>query len=92
MKVPAVIRTYCPRCNAHTEHVTRIFKRRRPRNLSWGQRQMEKLERGYGSSPRGRLRRPAKTTKKQVVMLKCKVCGYTIVRKGIRISKLEIAR
>ncbi|MEM1559609.1 MAG: 50S ribosomal protein L44, partial [Candidatus Bathyarchaeia archaeon] len=35
-------------------------------------------------------RKHAKTTKKQVILLSCVKCGYTLHRLGVRLSKLEV--
>ncbi len=91
MKVPKTLRVYCPKCKTHTEHTIKIYKKGKSRALSWGQRQHEKLLKGYGGSPRGK-QRTVKTTKKQVLMLTCKDCGYTMVRKGVRLKKIEVEK
>ncbi len=91
MKMPKELKTYCPRCKTHTEHTVKIFKKGKSRITSWGERQHKKLLKGYGGSPRGK-QRTVKTTKKQSMMLKCKKCSYTVVRKGVRLKKAEIAR
>ncbi len=59
--------------------------------MSWGERQHKKLLRGYGGAPRGK-QRTVKRTKKQAMMLTCKVCGYTLVRRGVRLKKVELKR
>ncbi|RLI37628.1 50S ribosomal protein L44e, partial [Candidatus Bathyarchaeota archaeon] len=53
-------------------------------------RRHEWRKKGYGGQKYPRQRRFAKTTKKQTLKLKCKVCGYIIHREGIRLSKLVI--
>jgi large subunit ribosomal protein L44e len=35
-------------------------------------------------------RRKAKTTTKQLLKLKCRNCGYTLDRLGVRLRKLEL--
>ena len=90
MKVPGVIVTYCPRCNAHTEHSVSLYKKGKDRRLAWGARRHEWEKKGYGGQKEPELKRTAKTTKKQTLKLKCKVCGHVIMREGVRLKKLEI--
>ena len=47
--------------------------------------------RGYGGQKYPLQREFAKTTKKQTLKLKCKVCGYMRHKDGIRLRKLVIA-
>ncbi len=89
LKAPTALRVYCRRCNKHTEHTVKKPSKGKPRNMSWGQRQLERKRRGYGGEPRGRLRRKAKTTKKGVLLLVCKVCGMKKTRVVGRVTRLE---
>ncbi len=90
MKVPKEIRTYCPRDRRHTVHTVSIYKRGKERSMSLGARRHAEDKKGYGGQKFPELVRTAKTTKKQTLKLKCKECGYTIVREGIRLRKMEI--
>jgi len=90
MKVPREIRTYCPRCRKHTVHTVTLYKPGKRRTLAAGQRRYLAKLKGYGSKRKPEQKRTAKVTKKQVLKLKCKECGYTRHREGIRIRKLEI--
>ncbi len=92
MKVPSVIKTYCPRCNKHREHKVSLYKPGKARKLSWGIRQLERKRKGYGGEPRGKLRRKAKTKKKIVLVLECTVCGRKSLRSLGRMLKVEIKR
>ena len=49
MKVPGSVRTYCPKCKAHTTHKVKIstYKARRGRKTAWGNRQHERKLKGY---------------------------------------------
>ncbi|MEM2905905.1 MAG: 50S ribosomal protein L44e [Candidatus Bathyarchaeia archaeon] len=91
MNVPKAITTYCPKCRKHTEHTVSLYKQGRQRALSAGAVRHEKDLRGYGGQKFPEQRRTAKTTKKQTLRLKCRTCGYTLERLGIRLRKLEIA-
>jgi len=90
VKVPRSIRTYCPRCRAHTIHTVTLYKHGRRRTLAQGERRYEAKKKGYGSKRKPEQKRTAKITKKQVLKLKCTVCGYIIHRRGIRLKRIEI--
>jgi len=90
MNVPKEIRTYCPKCNKHTVHAVSIYRDGRRRALARGERAHERERRGYGGQKYPILRRRAKTTKKHMLKLECKNCGYTIQREGIRLKKIAI--
>jgi len=91
VKVPKTVNTYCPKCGKHTGHSVSLYRAGRPRALSAGAIRHEKELRGYGGQKFPELKRTAKTTKKQLLMLKCRTCGNTVERLGIRLRKLEIA-
>ncbi|BAB65955.1 50S ribosomal protein L44e [Sulfurisphaera tokodaii] len=90
MKVPKVITTYCPKCKTHTEHSVSLYKGGKRRTLSEGQRRYDRKNIGYGSKRKPEQKRFAKTTKKQTLVLKCQKCGYTIMREGLRMKKIEL--
>ena len=91
MKVPKEIRTYCPKDKKHTVHTVSIYKKGKQRTSSLGARKHEEDRHGYGGQKFPKLVRTAKTTMKQTLVLKCKECGYQIMKYGIRLRKLEIA-
>jgi len=84
MIIPKKIRTYCPHCRKHTEQSVSQLKKHSARPLSWGQRQFTRVTAGYGSQPRSEQKKFAKTSKKVVLMLKCKECGKSHPYKGFR--------
>lgn len=90
MKVPKVITTYCPKCKTHTDHTVSIYKGGKRRSLAEGQRRYERKNLGYGGKRKPEQHRFAKVTKKVSLMLKCQKCGYTIMKPGMRIKKVEI--
>jgi large subunit ribosomal protein L44e len=90
MKVPKSIKTYCPKCSAHTEHTVTLYKVGKRRALAKGERHHEREKKGYGGQKYSLQRKFAKTTKKQTLKLKCKICGYTRPKIGIRLKKLAI--
>lgn len=90
LKVPKRIRTYCPRCNKHTEHIVTIYRHGKRRTLAQGQRRYLAKCKGYGSKRKSEQKRFAKVTKKIVLKLKCVECGYILHRKGIRLKRIEL--
>ncbi|MCD6458177.1 MAG: 50S ribosomal protein L44e [Thermofilum sp. ex4484_82] len=90
MKVPKEIRTYCPRCKKYTAHTVTLYKAGKRRSLSEGERRYRAKQKGYGSKRKPEQKRTAKVTKKQVLKLKCRECGYILHKKGIRLKKIEI--
>jgi len=92
MKVPRKIRTYCPKCRTHTIHTVTLYKPGRRRALAEGERRYEAKKKGYGSKRKPEQKRTAKVTKKQVLKLKCTVCGRLTHRKGIRLKRMEIVQ
>ena len=92
MKIPKEIRTYCPRCNTHTLHTVTIYKHGRRRALAEGERRYRRKQEGYGSKRKPEQKRFAKVTKKVVLKLKCKRCGYISHREGVRLKKAEISK
>ena len=91
MKVPKEIRTYCPKDKKHTIHTVSLYKKGKERASSLGARRHAEDRKGYGGQKFPELVRTAKTTKKQTLVLKCKECGYKIMKYGIRLRKMEIA-
>ncbi len=90
MNVPKDIRTYCPRCKHHSDHSASLYKKGKERALAAGVRRHKKEKHGYGGQKWPELKRKAKTTKKQLLKLKCKECGYQIYRFGNRLGKVQI--
>ncbi|MHC1601197.1 MAG: 50S ribosomal protein L44e [Candidatus Nezhaarchaeales archaeon] len=90
MKVPKVINTYCPKCKTHTPHTVTLYKAGKRRSLAEGERRYARKKKGYGSKRKPEQKRFAKVTKKQVLKLICRKCGYTMHRKGIRLKKIEL--
>ncbi len=88
MKAPKTIRTYCPRCNTYTEHTVSLYKAGKRRALAKGERHHKREKSGYGGQKYPLQKKFAKTTKKQTLKLRCKVCNHTIQKKGIRLRKL----
>lgn len=90
VKFPKELRTYCPRCRAYTVHQVMLYRPGKRRTLAAGQRRYLAKLRGYGSKRKPEQKRFAKTTKKQVVKLKCSVCGYIRHKCLGRLKRLEL--
>jgi large subunit ribosomal protein L44e len=90
MNVPKEISTYCPKCKTHTVHAVSLYKEGRRRTLALGERRHARERKGYGGQKYPMLKRKAKTTKKQAFKLRCRQCGYTRQKKGIRLRKISI--
>ncbi len=90
MRVPKVVKTYCPRCGVHTEHSVSIYKHGRRRTLAEGERRYRRKQEGYGSKRKPEQKRFAKVTKKVVLRLKCGKCGYMLHREGVRLKKVDL--
>ncbi len=90
MKFPKSMRTYCPRCKTHTEFNVSLYKAGKRRAHRVGERRFKKKQKGYGGMKRPVQHNQAKVTKKQSLRLECKECTYKLMRKGIRLKKVEI--
>ncbi len=90
MRMVKQTRTYCSKCKKHTVHTVSIYKKGKERKSALGTRRHAEDRKGYGGKKFPELKRTAKTTKKQTLKLKCKECGYTLMKHGIRLRKLEI--
>ncbi len=90
MKVPKEVHTYCPKCKSHTEHLVTLYKKGKDRAMAIGNRRHERDEHGYGGQKFPKLKRTAKTTKKQLLRFTCRTCDTVVYRFGIRLRKLEI--
>jgi large subunit ribosomal protein L44e len=90
MKVSKQMNVYCPKCKKHSPHAVSIYKKGKERALAAGTRKHEREKHGYGGQKWPELVRKVKTTKKQLLKLKCKECGCIVSRLGNRISKLQV--
>jgi large subunit ribosomal protein L44e len=90
LKFPKKIRTYCPRCNTHTEHSVSIYKHGKRRTMAQGQRRyLRKLE-GYGSKRKPEQKEFAKVNKKITLKITCSQCGYKRHILNMRLKKVEL--
>ena len=100
MKLPKLVKRYCPFCKKHTEHKVAMTKKRSPRSMTYGSKTRARLRgsaRGMGNM--GRYSKPAiskfkmtgkKTSKKVDLRYECKECKKIHVkRKTFRAKKVE---
>ncbi len=101
MKMPKVVKRFCPFCQKHTEHKIIIVKTGRRSSLSWGSiaRARKRGHRGTGNLGRWGSK-PAisqwkRTGKKMVkkfdIRFECKECKKKhTISEGIKVKKLEL--
>lgn len=100
MKIPKMVKRYCPHCKKHTEHKISQNKKKAPSSLSYGSKIRARRRgkaRGHGNL--GRYSKPAvtqfkmtgkKQTKKTDFRYECKVCKKMHMQDhGIRLKKVE---
>jgi large subunit ribosomal protein L44e len=90
VNVPKEVKTYCPKCKVHQIHNVTLYKAGKRRALARGERHHAREKLGYGGQKYPLQREFAKTTKKQTLRLKCKVCSFMRHKDGIRLRKLVI--
>jgi large subunit ribosomal protein L44e len=90
MNVPKEVRTYCPKCKVHQAHSVSLYKPGKRRASAKGERHHDREKKGYGGQKYPLQHEFAKTTKKQTLRVKCKVCGFMRHKDGIRLRKLVI--
>ena len=90
MKVPKTMKTFCPKCKTHTEFAVSLYKAGKRQGAKKGERHQAERKKGYGGQKFPMQHNQAKVTKKMTLMLQCKECTYTLMRKGLRLKKLEI--
>ena len=80
-------RTYCPKCNKHTEHTVKLYSKGPTSGLSMGTRRAVRKRKGYFGKVKGQAS-VIKAAKRQKVILVCKACGYAVERvMGTRTKK-----
>ena len=92
MKFPKKIKTYCPKCNKHTEHSVELAKKKSRRTMAQGQRRYLAKLKGYTSFPRPQPDYE-KATKRLDLRYKCSVCSKKHGRgQGWRAKKFELVK
>ncbi|MBI5389751.1 50S ribosomal protein L44e [Candidatus Woesearchaeota archaeon] len=100
MKLPKIIKRYCPYCKKHTSHKASQNKKRQASSLKHGSKYRARLRgRARGAGNLGRYSKPAvtkfkmtgkKQTKKTDFRYECSVCKKSHMQSaGIRAKKVE---
>jgi large subunit ribosomal protein L44e len=79
MKIVKQMSTYCPKCAKHTEHTLKLYSKGPVSGLKRGNRVAVRKRTGYIGKVKGKAT-VTKLAKRQKVLLKCKVCGYSVER------------
>src|SRR3989344_9666670 len=99
MKMPKVVKRYCPHCKKHTEHKVSQNKKKQPSSMSYGSKVRARLRgKARGKGNLGRYSKPAvtqfkmtgaKQTKKTDLRYECKGCKKIQSQtKSIRAKKM----
>ena len=73
MNYPQKVNAFCPKCGKHTEHKAKLASKGRARTLAWGNRQHERVIKGYVGKVAGE-KTVRKQGKRQKIVLTCSVC------------------
>ena len=93
MKLPRLIKTYCPYCQHHTDHDVERVKKKRASELKWGQRRFRRVTAGYGGFPRPKPEGREKPTKRIHLRYRCKSCSKahnTVCRRANKFELIEV--
>jgi len=90
MKLPLVIKSYCPFCKAHRDIEIEKVKKKKASELKWGQRRFRKKTAGYGGFPRPKPEGREKPTKRVSLRFRCKTCKKAHQRPCFRTKKFEL--
>lgn len=90
MKMPRVVKQYCPNCKKHTDHEVERIKTRPRSELKAGQRRFRRATAGYGGFPRPKYEGRQKPTTKIPLRYRCNVCKKAHQRKCFRAKKFEL--
>lgn len=90
MKMPKVVKQYCPNCRKHTDHEVERVKTRPRSELKAGQRRFRRATAGYGGFPRPKYEGRQKPTTKIPLRYRCKICKKAHQRTCFRVKKFEL--
>lgn len=90
MKMPRVIKGYCPFCKKHTDLDIERVKKKKASEMRQGQRRFRRVTAGYGGFPRAKPEGREKPTRRVYIRYRCKVCKKAHQRPGIRAKKFEL--
>ncbi len=89
MKMPRVIKGYCPFCGKHSELNIERVKTKPRSEFRRGQRRFRRVSSGYGGSTRAIYKDREKPTKRIYIRYRCKDCNKAHHRKCVRAKKFE---
>ena len=100
MKLPKIVKRYCPYCKKHTQHKVAQNKKKNPSTLKRGAKQrVKKRGKSRGKGNLGKLSKGAltkwkrfgkKATKKTDLRYECSICKKThMQKKGFRAKRVE---
>jgi len=100
MKLPKIVKRYCPYCKKHTEHKITPNKKRNASTMTYGSKvRARRRGKARGIGNRGRYSKPAitkfkmtgkKSTKKTDLRFECKECKKVHMQShGLRAKRLE---
>ncbi|MBX8638246.1 MAG: 50S ribosomal protein L44e [Thermoplasmata archaeon] len=90
MKMPKVIKAYCPYCKGHTPHDVERVRKRKASEMRAGQRRFRRVTSGYGGFPRPKPEGREKPTKRLALRYRCKTCKKAYPISGFRARKFEL--
>merc|ERR1711990_1191698 len=76
VNVPKTRKSFCrsKQCKRHTLWKASIYKAGKASNFAQGKRRYDRKQKGYGGQTKPVFHKKAKTTKKVVLRMECKVC------------------
>ncbi len=90
MKMPRVIRGYCPHCRAHADLEVERVKGRPRSEFRRGQRRFRRIMAGYGGFPRPKYEGREKPTKRVFLRYRCSDCNRAHQRSAFRAKRFEL--
>ncbi|MHB8396478.1 MAG: 50S ribosomal protein L44e [Thermoplasmataceae archaeon] len=90
MKLPKLIKMYCPKCVKHTDHEVERVRKRKASELKAGQRRFRRVTSGFGGFPRPRYEGREKPTKRVAIRYRCVTCKVAITSPTQRAKKFEL--
>jgi len=90
MKLPHVIKGYCPFCKIHRDLEIERVKSRPRSEMAQGQRRFRRVTAGYGGFPRPKPEGREKPTRRVHLRYRCKQCKKAHQRRCIRAGKFEL--
>ncbi len=90
MKMPKVVKAYCPKCRKHTDHEIERVRKKKASEFRAGQRRFRRVTSGFGGFPRPKYEGREKPTKRISIRLRCKVCKTAVTPPTQRAKKFEL--